>query len=83
MTRDAFRDKGQSVGVPGVTSAVTAIHRDLTLVARNRPDFERIDGLKFYSPPSSARSPIRIVWVSAPDILLGHERGFCFSRGVS
>ncbi|CAN5685305.1 hypothetical protein BH24CHL1_BH24CHL1_08850 [soil metagenome] len=50
--RGSLRRTGQLIAFPDLLIAATALHRDLTLVTRNRQHFERIPNLKLLSAPS-------------------------------
>jgi len=50
--RGTLRQQGQIIGDPDILIAATAIHYDITLVARNRRHFERVAGLKMLPQPS-------------------------------
>ncbi|HLH62611.1 MAG TPA: type II toxin-antitoxin system VapC family toxin [Ktedonobacteraceae bacterium] len=49
--RGDLRRKGLLIGDPDILIAATAMYYDLTLLSRNRKDYERIQGLKANFPP--------------------------------
>jgi len=48
LLRGELARKGQLIDQPDLFIAATAIYHDLTLVTRNRKDFDRIPDLKLY-----------------------------------
>lgn len=54
--RGDLRQRGQLIGDPDIVIAATALHYGLTLVARNRRDFERIPGLQLYESEPASRN---------------------------
>lgn len=48
IIRGDLAHKGQLIDQPDLFIAATAIHHNLTLVTRNRKDFDRIPNLKLY-----------------------------------
>jgi tRNA(fMet)-specific endonuclease VapC len=51
--RGDLRRKGLLIGDPDILIAATTMYHDLTLLSRNRKDYERIQGLKAQFPPNS------------------------------
>ena len=51
--RGDLRRKGLLIGDPDILIAATTMYHDLTLLSRNRKDYERIQGLKAQFPANS------------------------------
>ena len=50
--RGELRQRGQLIGDPDLLIAATALHHDLTLLTRNRRDFERVPALGLWRDDS-------------------------------
>jgi tRNA(fMet)-specific endonuclease VapC len=51
--RGDLRHKGMLIGDPDILIAATCLYYNLTLLSRNRKDYERIKDLKAQFPPNS------------------------------
>lgn len=48
--RRSLRQRGQLIGDMDIVIAATAIEHNLRLITRNRKHFERVPGLRFFTP---------------------------------